>query len=113
MSTHHGFILTRHWEESLRGTEVTLWLATDQGPLRVRLPVQPAVSFLPAELRAQAEALLADDNEVGRGVTMRGHEIMRRTRELIEADGPSSMMISQPSSTASLGCSEREGASVG
>jgi len=71
LSTHHGFILTRHWEESLRGTEVTLWLATDQGPLRVRLPVQPAVGFLPAEQRAQAEALLADDNEMGRGVIFR------------------------------------------
>lgn len=60
-TARHGFILTRHWEETPRGTEVTLWLATDEGPLRVRLPPQPSVAFLPAEQRASAEALLAGE----------------------------------------------------
>ncbi|MDI5892313.1 DNA polymerase II [Halomonas rhizosphaerae] len=59
--TRHGFILTRHWEDTPRGTEVSVWLATDDGPLRVRLPVQPSVAFLPAQQRARAEALLAGE----------------------------------------------------
>ncbi|WFM72729.1 DNA polymerase II [Halomonas sp. CKK8] len=60
-TARHGFILTRHWEETPRGTEVRVWLATDEGPLRVRLPPQPSVAFLPAEQRASAEALLAGE----------------------------------------------------
>ncbi|WP_183313738.1 DNA polymerase II [Halomonas fontilapidosi] len=67
----HGFILTRHWEETSRGTEVSFWLATDQGPLRVRLPAQPAVAFLPSEQRAFAEALLEGEP----GVTQRDLEL--------------------------------------
>ncbi|MFO7649156.1 3'-5' exonuclease [Halomonas campaniensis] len=66
-----GFILTRHWEDTPRGTEVTLWLATDEGPLRVRLPVQPAVAFLPVEQRKAAEALLVGEP----GVTLRELEL--------------------------------------
>lgn len=69
--TRQGFILTRHWEDTPRGTEVTLWLATDQGPLRVRLPVQPSVAFLPVEQRAAAEALLGGEA----GVTLRELEL--------------------------------------
>lgn len=71
MSTRCGFILTRHWEDTPQGTEISLWLATDEGPLRVRLPVQPAVAFLPAEQRGAAEALL--DGEPG--VTLRELEL--------------------------------------
>ncbi|MGJ7456354.1 DNA polymerase II [Halomonas sp. MA07-2] len=59
--SRRGFILTRHWEETPQGTEVTLWLATDQGPLRVRLPAQPSVAFLPVRQRARAEVLLAGE----------------------------------------------------
>ncbi len=71
LTARQGFILTRHWEETSRGTEVTLWLATDEGPLRVRLPPQPAVAFLPAEQRARAEALLVGEP----GVTLRELEL--------------------------------------
>ncbi|UYG02012.1 DNA polymerase II [Halomonas sp. LR3S48] len=59
-----GFVLTRHWRESAAGTEVTFWLATDEGPRHVRLPVQPSVAFLPAEQREQAEALLCGERDV-------------------------------------------------
>ncbi|MCO6062269.1 DNA polymerase II, partial [Pseudomonas sp. MOB-449] len=38
--------------------EVEFWLATDAGPRRVRVPVQPAVAFVPAEQRRRAEQLL-------------------------------------------------------
>ncbi|WP_232090261.1 hypothetical protein [Billgrantia diversa] len=51
-------MLTRHWRDSTAGTEVAFWLATDDGPRYIRLPVQPSVAFLPAEQREQAEVLL-------------------------------------------------------
>ena len=52
-----GFLLTRHWRDTPQGTEVEFWLATDDGPRRVRLPPQPSVAFLPVAQREQAEAL--------------------------------------------------------
>jgi DNA polymerase-2 len=59
-----GFVLTRHWRDTPAGTEVEFWLATDSGPRRIRLPHQPSVAFVPAEQRAQAEALLHDEKNV-------------------------------------------------
>ncbi|NIC04231.1 DNA polymerase II [Billgrantia bachuensis] len=59
-----GFVLTRHWRESTAGTEVAFWLATDDGPRHVHLPVQPSVAFLPVEQREQAEALLRGERDV-------------------------------------------------
>jgi DNA polymerase-2 len=53
-----GFVLTRHWRDTAAGTEVEFWLATDHGPRQLRLPVQRAVAFVPAEQRAQAGLLL-------------------------------------------------------
>ncbi|WP_338072354.1 DNA polymerase II [Halomonas flagellata] len=64
MERQQGFVLTRHWRESPAGTEVTFWLATDDGPRRVRLPAQPAVAFVPAEQREQAEALLRGERDI-------------------------------------------------
>ncbi|RTR06119.1 DNA polymerase II [Halomonas nitroreducens] len=58
MESRQGFILTRHWQETPEGTEVELWLATDQGPVRVRMPPQSSVAFLPAQQRERAEAVL-------------------------------------------------------
>lgn len=60
-SPRQGFLLTRHWRDTPRGTEVELWLATDTGPQLVRLPIQESVAFLPQELRAQAENILNDE----------------------------------------------------
>jgi DNA polymerase-2 len=53
-----GFVLTRHWRDTPVGIEVEFWLATENGPRRVRVPVQPAVAFVPAEQRERAEQLL-------------------------------------------------------
>ena len=53
-----GFLLTRHWRDTAAGTEVDFWLATDDGPRHIRLPVQPSVAFIPAEQREQAFQLL-------------------------------------------------------
>ncbi|MGY2798623.1 DNA polymerase II [Ewingella americana] len=60
-SPREGFVLTRHWRDTPRGTEVELWLATDSGPQRVRLPLQESVAFLPVEQRKQAERLLVGE----------------------------------------------------
>lgn len=64
MERQQGFVLTRHWRDTQAGTEVTFWLATDDGPRHVRLPVQPSVAFVPAEQREQAEALLRGERDV-------------------------------------------------
>ncbi|MEE3661033.1 DNA polymerase II [Brenneria sp. g21c3] len=56
--TRQGFILTRHWHDTPDGTQVEFWLATDEGPLQARLPLQQAVAFIPASQQTQAEALL-------------------------------------------------------
>jgi DNA polymerase-2 len=53
-----GFLLTRHWRDTDAGIEVEFWLATGDGPRRVRLPPQPAVAFIPAEWREAAETVL-------------------------------------------------------
>ncbi|MBB3139975.1 DNA polymerase II [Halomonas organivorans] len=58
MATRQGFILSRHWQETPEGNEMALWLATEEGPLRVRVPPQPSVAFLPATQRQRAEAVL-------------------------------------------------------
>ncbi|MDB5790433.1 MAG: polymerase [Massilia sp.] len=66
-----GFLLTRHWRDvsnhGIDGVEVELWLATDDGPCRLRLPAAEAVAFVPAEQEAAARALLQRE----RGVELR------------------------------------------
>jgi len=59
-----GFVLTRHWQDTPAGTQVELWLATDAGPRRLRLPVQTSVAFIPAEQRERAELLLRGERDV-------------------------------------------------
>ncbi|OWW19491.1 DNA polymerase II [Noviherbaspirillum denitrificans] len=54
----HGFLLTRHWRDTAAGTEVEVWLATDDGPRRIRLAPQTSVAFIPAAQREQADAAL-------------------------------------------------------
>ncbi|WP_419709363.1 DNA polymerase II [Pseudomonas sp. NFX224] len=64
MDLPQGFVLTRHWRDTPAGTEVEFWLATDNGPQRIRLPHQPSVAFIAAAQREQAEALLHDEKNV-------------------------------------------------
>ncbi|WP_231613784.1 3'-5' exonuclease [Halomonas sp. BC04] len=64
MERQQGFVLTRHWRDTPVGTEVTFWLATDDGPRHVRLPPQPSVAFIPAEQRVHAEVLLHGERDV-------------------------------------------------
>jgi DNA polymerase-2 len=60
----HGFVLTRHWRDTPSGVEVEFWLATDDGPQHVRLPVQTSVAFMPQAQRAQVEALVQDERNI-------------------------------------------------
>ncbi len=58
-----GFLLTRHWRDTPRGTEVDFWLATDEGPVKVRLPYQESVAFIPQSQQSEAERLLAGESQ--------------------------------------------------
>ena len=53
-----GFLLTRHWRDLDAGLEVEFWIATADGPRRVRLAPQAPVAFLPLEQRDAAELAL-------------------------------------------------------
>lgn len=58
-----GFLLTRHWRDTPRGTEVEFWLATHDGPVKARLPYQESVAFIPQSQLAEAERLLAGESQ--------------------------------------------------
>jgi len=58
-----GFLLTRHWRDTPKGTEVEFWLATDDGPLHVVLPPQESVAFIPSDQVPQAQRILAGENQ--------------------------------------------------
>ncbi|MBK5540585.1 DNA polymerase II [Pseudomonas sp. TH05] len=64
MDLQQGFVLTRHWRDTPAGTQVEFWLATDNGPRQIRLPVQNSVAFIAAQQRVQAQRLLVDDPDV-------------------------------------------------
>jgi len=59
-----GFVLTRHWRDTPAGTEVSFWLATDQGPRFIRLPVQTSVVFIPEAHRKPLDWLLKGEREI-------------------------------------------------
>lgn len=66
-TSQQGFILTRHWRDTRDGTEIEFWLATDDGPRKVRLDAQTSVAFAEAGQRSAIEAQLALDTGGGRG----------------------------------------------
>ena len=53
-----GFLLTRQWRDTPDGTEVELWLATDDGPRCLRLPPHESVAFIPVEQQEQAQIVI-------------------------------------------------------
>jgi DNA polymerase-2 len=64
LDANTGFVLTRHWRDTPAGTQVELWLATDQGPRLIRLPLQTSVAFIPVEHRQRAEAALRGEQGI-------------------------------------------------
>ena len=59
MEEYQGFLLSKQWRDGPRGTELEFWLATDAGPLKLRVPPQRSVFFLPNEQLERAEQLLS------------------------------------------------------
>ena len=64
MDLQQGFVLTRHWRDTPAGTQVSFWLATDQGPRFIRLPVQSSVMFIPEAHRKPLDWLLKGERDV-------------------------------------------------
>ncbi|BDB18789.1 DNA polymerase [Pseudomonas sp. CYM-20-01] len=64
MDLQQGFVLTRHWRDTPAGTEVSFWLATDQGPKFIRLPVQTSVMFIPEAHRKPLDWLLKGERDI-------------------------------------------------
>ena len=64
MDLQQGFVLTRHWRDTAAGTEVEFWLATDEGPRRVRLAMQRSVAFVPLEQIEPIRRLIEHEREV-------------------------------------------------
>ncbi|MBC3241231.1 DNA polymerase II [Pseudomonas lurida] len=64
MDLQQGFVLTRHWRDTPAGTEVSFWLATDQGPRFIRLPVQTSVMFIPETHRKPLDWLLKGERDI-------------------------------------------------
>ena len=64
MDLQQGFVLTRHWRDTPAGTEVSFWLATDQGPRYIRLPVQTSVMLIPEAHRKPLAWLLKGERDV-------------------------------------------------
>lgn len=64
MELQQGFVLTRHWRDTPAGTEVSFWLATDQGPRFIRLPVQTSVMFIPEAHRKPLDWLLKGERDI-------------------------------------------------
>jgi len=94
-------LLTRHWRDTPQGTEVTFWLATDNGPLQVTLSPQESVAFIPESQRPQVERLLRGENDARLaplalkdfhrqpvfGLYCRSHRQLMRLEKLLRADG--------------------------
>lgn len=57
-----GFILTRQWGESPHGIDLTFWLASAAGPLRLKFSGQEAVCFFPSTQRDLVEEILSAVN---------------------------------------------------
>ncbi|EPL08885.1 DNA polymerase II [Pseudomonas sp. CF150] len=64
MDLQQGFVLTRHWRDTPAGTEVSFWLATDQGPRCIRLSVQTSVVFIPQAHRKPLDWLLKGERDL-------------------------------------------------
>ena len=74
-----AFLLTRHWRDASDGLELSLWAASEQGPLRVVLDGEEAVCFV------ERETLCA--NEMPAGLACRRRALELETLEGAPVDG--------------------------
>lgn len=54
----NAFILTRQWVDTGEGLELTFWMASEAGTLRLKVLAQEAVSFFPSEQLEKLEGIL-------------------------------------------------------
>lgn len=61
--TQHGYLLQRRWRDTDKGLEYTLWLASDEGPLKLVFEQQQAICFVPreAQVSVQGARVVASD----------------------------------------------------
>ncbi|WP_428198477.1 DNA polymerase II [Aliivibrio kagoshimensis] len=59
MVVQQGFLLTRHSRDMSTGTELSLWLSTDSGPVQLTIPAEQPVCFVPVNSVEQVNTLLA------------------------------------------------------
>ena len=57
MHTLRAFLLTRQWRDAPDGLELSLWAASEQGPLRIVLDAEEAVCFVEREAAPGNDAL--------------------------------------------------------
>ena len=57
MLTLRAFLLTRHWRDTADGLELTLWAASEHGPVRVVLYGEEAVCFVERTAMAASDVL--------------------------------------------------------
>ena len=91
MHTLRAFLLTRQWRDTSDGLELSLWAASERGPLRVVLDGEEAVCFV------EREAMPGNDAIVGLRCRRRALDLatlegapvdalyFRRQRDLVEA----------------------------
>ena len=53
--TIDAFVLTRQWRDAPNGLSLTFWLASERGPLRVRLDGQEDVMFVQRDVEAACD----------------------------------------------------------
>ena len=54
-----GFLLTRHWQDTVQGLRLDFWLSSSEGPLQVSIHQQKAIFFISQTDVSRAEQLLA------------------------------------------------------
>ena len=57
MHTLRAFLLTRHWRDTTDGLELSLWAASEHGPLRIVLDGEEAVCFVEREAAPRNDSL--------------------------------------------------------
>lgn len=62
--TEQGFILTRHWSDTSKGIVVSYWLATDNGPRKITVPMQRAIGFVARQHETVLRSLINKNPDI-------------------------------------------------
>ncbi|MEE8056362.1 MAG: DNA polymerase II [Pseudomonadales bacterium] len=58
MLEQQGFVLTRQWRDTRQGVELEFWLSAETGPVKLIVPAQKAVFFIPADQASTVDTIL-------------------------------------------------------